>query len=350
MEIEQVNTMKTPKKGSKKKFIGNDASRFIPSYYKDYESEGQTPSELSSLPRTEIVSKSRETSMANSYPENYRDSSYQDTTLTYDLTYKEGIKMPQESKIGVEPQTFELRISHSLQNLMDTVNDPDNITNRFKQSSSKSKLPYILTSSLMALVVRQNLGSTLTEIQKTLDQARQEYFRLLRELTALDDADPKKETIQVELKVLDETVRTLEFALERAEKEHNEILNIQEDLEVSKEQVRMLEDSLRSVQTKASQLETMILTKNSQEKKGLNELSITMGEEVKMTCQKRNGNANYKKHDQSSLTSQSELDKRPSAGLIRWLLSTLVLFILLLLLVVVFAESCRLLPAIRFSV
>ena len=228
------------------------------------------------MPRTEIVYESQGTSIANSYLD--KDSSHQDATLTNDPSYEEGIKTQQEAKIVVEPQTFELRISHSLQNLMDTVDDPENTTNRFKQSSSKSKLPYILTSSLMALVVRQNLGSTLTEIQKTLDQARQEYFRLFKELTAINETDPKKETIQVELKVLDETVRTLEFALERAEKEHNEILNIQQDIETSKQEMLMLKDSLLSVQTKSSQLETMIVTK---EKKGLNEISITVGEEVK---------------------------------------------------------------------
>jgi hypothetical protein len=211
--------------------------------------------------------------MLNSIIAPDRDSSFQDATLTY---ANDDLEIKQDP-----PQTFELQISRSLQNLMDTVDDPANITNRFKQSSSKSKLPYILTSSLMALVVRQNLGSTLTEIQKTLDQARQEYFRLLKELTACDDADPKKYTIQVELKVLDETVRTLEFALERAEKEHNEILIIQEDLEISKNQVRRLEDSLLSVQTKASRLEDMIITKNNWEKKRLDELRISVGEEVK---------------------------------------------------------------------
>ena len=153
----------------------------------------------------------------------------------------------------IKPIDPEIKLSSSLEDLMnhvDTTQKHPNDTN------------YLLTTSLMALVVRQNLGSTLSEIKAALDQARQEYNKLSKRLSSrgnspdtLHENNLKNDPLPGEIKVMEETIKTLERALEKAEQEHQDVIALGENLKITQDHVQQIQVSIRELLEKMETVE-----------------------------------------------------------------------------------------------
>ena len=108
-------------------------------------------------------------------------------------------------------------------------------------------------------ICRQNLGTSFEELRVALNEARKEHDRLKAELISLEAIDPKDEqdcqvieTQKIEIGVLQETINVLETALVKAEKDHTDMMNMYNNLNMTQREVSRIQKDLLGLNQKLS--------------------------------------------------------------------------------------------------
>jgi hypothetical protein len=193
----------------------------------------------------------------------------------------------EDRESDVQSDGLYLKVSESLAELMDKA--PHDNTSQ------------LLTSTLLSLIIRQNLGSSIEEIKECLDQAEKKRF-------VLEQEGKQGE----EIKLLDTTIETLTKFLQKAQKERNYMENIELNIERNSDSIKDLD---------------FVNTINSSKIKDLEQKILTI----------KNTN-----HDVIDIpTEEIDINDIPKGSLIIALVKTLAFLVAALLVVLAFGLSCN---------
>lgn len=192
----------------------------------------------------------------------------------------------QDKDSDVASDGLYLKVSESLAELMN--------------SSPVDNTSQLLTNTLLSLIIRQNLGSSIEEIKSCLDQAQKKRFLLLKEGKEED-----------EIKILDTTIDTLSRFLEKAQVEKNNFEYIVGKVDQTLDSVKSLE---------------LLNSRNSAKIKDLEEQML---KDVNRS------------HTIDITDAGIDIKDVPKGDLIRGLIKTLAFLVVVLLLMLVFSLSCN---------
>lgn len=192
----------------------------------------------------------------------------------------------EEKDSDVASDGLYLKVSESLAELMN--------------SSPVDNTSHLLTTTLLSLIIRQNLGSSIEEIKSCLDQAQKKRFLL------------QKEGNEEEIKILDTTIETLSRFLEKAQVEKNNFENIVGKVDKTMDSVKGLELLNSRNYSKLKEIEEQVL-----KLKDSNQHTIDITD------------------------SGIDIKDIPKGDLIRGLMKTLAVLVVILLLMLVFSLSCN---------